>query len=138
MTPPNQMSDPRMTPGREAMVLIDQFMDEIVESQAWVEVYDPALTLTSVAGCRTPEDAVALVEDLYPLEDRDEAEDYICLGEQVWMMPDAEFQDDGTFLQRDGDTINIFEWPEVPFTEAKDWHEPYALKFWVVRVVCRL
>lgn len=138
MSAREQTKDPRFKPGRKAVLLIDQFEDEIVESMAWVEVYDPRLRMCSHAGCRTAEDAVELIERHYPLEDRDEAESYACMGEQVWMMPDAEIQDDGTFMQVDGGNVHVYEWPEVPFTQTEDPRDPFALKFWVVRVICQV
>lgn len=136
MTAREQTKDPRFKPGRKAVVLIDQYLDEIVESIAWVEVLDPALRMCRFAGVRTPGEAVELIERHFPLEDREDGERYECYGEQVWMLPDAEIQEDGTFLQRDGERVETYTWPEVPFTEALDPREPYALKFWVVRVVC--
>lgn len=142
MTARNQVRDPRFRAGRRPVVLVDNYTDEIVDTCAWVEVYDPNLHISGYAGCREPEIAVELIERRYPLEDRPEVECYQCYEEAVWMMPDCEVRDDHTYFRKvDGGEpgeIEVYDWPFLPWAEAESAREPGALKFWVIRVVCKV
>lgn len=91
-------------------VLIDEWMDGWVESTAWVE---------ATVGIDA-EAAVKLLEEHYPIEDREEEERYACDGETTWQCPDVENGWDGT---------------EGPWKDCGPDDEG-ARRFFVVKVVC--
>lgn len=104
----------------DRVILIDEWPDGTIESTAWVEV---------IEGATTPEIAVKLIEDAYPLSDRDEADEemYVCEGETVRLCPDPQVDEDDADEGRpwiDAD-------PENPLHKG-------ALDFLVIRVVCKL
>lgn len=95
----------------EAVILVDTGPDDgYIENTGWVAVTDD---------CRTPEQALRLVEDALPIEDRPEEEVYVCDGERVWLRP-----------------VTRIEAAEVDMWEDCEPRDRGAREFLVVKVVC--
>jgi hypothetical protein len=96
------------------IVLIDEYEDGYIENHAWVE---------ATTNVPTAEEALRIIEDLYPAGEREEGEGYECNSQQEWLTPD------------DADAPQV--WTIIDPTKVGALSEnPEARIFWRIEVVC--
>jgi hypothetical protein len=96
---------------RSPIILIDAWQDGAIEERAWVEV---------TKDVQTAEGARKMIEDLYPVEDREEEEIYAASGATEHLKPVGDFS---------SSALDEVQWEVCE-------PGPGAVKFWVVNVVC--
>lgn len=106
-----------------AQVLVDGWPDDIIETDAWVEV--TGLTSTEMM-------ALKFLERKFPCDDRPDGEMYSCLHEKEWFIPAGTRHSDGSYSYEGA----VYDPVEGPWLEVDGPGRRDVKQFWRIRVIC--